>query len=185
VLLLLMLRDAHVQAAEKKPKRKPLEERTSNDASQVRLRLRRSVNKKFRLLPRGELGVFIALPASGKGYLRVAHCGCTRKQLSEPKHLGLPSAFAAANHQQQQQQQQHWSQLVSAYPKVTVDTLPAGAATAAGCSVCAGLPAATVGSGGSTALRGSVTAAAREVVALTAAPTLEVSGAAAVQLHKL
>jgi hypothetical protein len=90
---------------------------------------------------------------------------------------------------------------VSAYPKVTVDTLPASAATAAGCSVCAGLPAAAGSSGASTCLavagagmgacgsgsaaaRGSVTVAAHEVVALTAAPTLEVGGAAGVQLHK-
>jgi hypothetical protein len=93
--------------------------------------------------------------------------------------------------------QAHWSQPVSAYPKVTVDTLPAAAVTAAGCSVCAGAPAtataaggscsvAVTGSGmgncgvGSTATPGSVTAAARELVALTAAPTLEVRSAAVV-----
>jgi hypothetical protein len=90
--------------------------------------------------------------------------------------------------------QQHWLQLVSAYPKVTVDTLPAAVVTAAGCSVCAGVPAAGVGSrgsssaavagsslGSSSASHGSVTAAARDMVALMAAPTLEVCGAAAAE----
>jgi hypothetical protein len=70
-----MLRIALVQAIDKKPKRKPREERNSNDASALRLRLCRSNNAKFCLLPRGELGLFIALPAGGKGYLRVAHSG--------------------------------------------------------------------------------------------------------------
>lgn len=95
---------------------------------------------------------------------------------------------------------QYWPQLVSAYPKVTVDTLQAAAVTAAGCSVCANVPAAAAASAGgsgssasaaavggglgnsggsSSAPPGSVTAAARDVVALVTSPTLEVSCAAA------
>lgn len=98
------------------------------------------------------------------------------------------------SHQQQQLLQSRAS-LASAYPTVTADSLPA-AAVVAGCSVCSppGGPAPGSGSGGSSGsgtsapaagslvvscsgsstCRSSVTSAAREVVRLTAAPTLEV-----------
>lgn len=70
-----------VQAAGKKRKNKPRADRNSNDDAQLRLRLVTSVSRKFRLLPRGELGLYIDLAASSKPYMRIAHCGFTKRML--------------------------------------------------------------------------------------------------------
>jgi hypothetical protein len=81
MLLPCVFSGVHVQAAGKKPKSKPRADRNSNDNSQLRLRLVTSVSRKLRLLPRGELGLYIDLPASSKPYMRIAHCGFTKKML--------------------------------------------------------------------------------------------------------
>jgi hypothetical protein len=69
-----------VQAKGKAPKRKAVEDRNADDHAHLRARMHAGVRTRFLLLPRGDIGIFIVLPA-GKGNMRVAHRGCTRSVL--------------------------------------------------------------------------------------------------------
>jgi hypothetical protein len=66
-----------LQAKGKASKRKAVEDRNADDAAHLRSRMHEGVRSRFGLLPRGDLGIFILLPA-GKAQMRVAHKGCTR-----------------------------------------------------------------------------------------------------------